>query len=310
MMIFFIAAWVAVLWLLVSFGVFRNWHRWMQISPAIIWVVFGFLIFLPIAWITPTGPVLVFAHSIQISSSVSGVVTDVKPKDGEPLKKGDVLFTLDETTFQSAFDQVNAKLELAKERLGRKSQLLAKGAGKQVDVDHAQAEVDRMTAELEGANWNLEQTIIRAPSDGFVSNVVLPIGARVSANDPVMPFFNKEEKVVGVLIEQNHLRYIEVGQPAEVIFNVLPGRTFAAKVVLITRANPNGQITPSGLAVSTGMPRSSPFWVAVQLDQTDLKLRAGITGAAAIYTKKSGIRYVFRKLILRIQSWLSYVFVF
>jgi hypothetical protein len=58
------------------------------------------------------------------------------------------------------------------------------------------------------------------------------------------------------------------------------------------------------------MPESNPFWIIVQMDQTGLDLRPGVTGTAAKYTKDSGARFIFRKLILRMQSWLSYVFVF
>jgi hypothetical protein len=58
------------------------------------------------------------------------------------------------------------------------------------------------------------------------------------------------------------------------------------------------------------MPGSSPFWITVQMDQTGLDLRPGATGTAAKYTKVSGARFIFRKLILRMQSWLSHVFVF
>jgi hypothetical protein len=46
------------------------------------------------------------------------------------------------------------------------------------------------------------------------------------------------------------------------------------------------------------------------MDQTGLDLRPDATGTAAKYTKDSGARFIFRKLILRMQSWLSYVFVF
>jgi multidrug resistance efflux pump len=310
MLIVLTASWFAVLWLLVSAGIFSAWSRRMKLSLLSVWVLVGILVFLPMSWITPTGPVVVLARSIQISSSVAGVVTDVKPKDGQPLKKDDVLFTLDDTTYRSTADQISAQLDLAKERLSQKTELFKKGAGREVDVEHAQADVERLSAELEGANWNLAQTIVKAPSDGFVSNVVLPIGARVSANIPVMPFFNANERVVGVQIEQNHLRYIKVGQPAEVVFNVLPGKVFAAKVVLITRANPGGQMTPSGLAIPTNPIKTSPFWIAIELDQSGLELRPGITGTAAVYTKQAGMRYVFRKLVLRMQSWLSYLIVF
>ena len=310
MLIILVAFWVAILWILVAVGVFTRWHRWMKLSPIILWVVLGVLVFVPMGWVSPAGPVIVLARSIQIAPGVSGRVMEVVAEAGKPLEQGDVLFKLDPTTYQAKVDQIATQLELAEDRLKQKTQLLQKGAGNQVDVEEAESEVDSLTASLEAASWNLEQSIVRAPIGGFVANVILPVGAQVNAGTPVMPFFSNQQRFVVAQIQQNHLRYIRVGQQAEVVFNVLPGRTFQAKVLRISRANPAGQVTPSGLAIGTETPRSDPFWVAVELDDKTVEPRPGMTGTAAIYTKPSGIRYFLRRVLLRMQSWASYVFVF
>jgi multidrug resistance efflux pump len=310
MFIILVGGWLAIFWLLVSIGVFSKWHRWMKLSPIIIWVVAGVLVFLPMGWVSPTGPAIVLARSIQIAPSISGIVTEVTSLTGAPLKKGDVLFKLDRTTFQAVVDQNTALLELANDRLEQKTQLLKKGAGRRVDVEDAETEVKNLNAKIQVANWNLEQTVVKAPADGFVSSIVLPVGARVSAGVPVMPFFDGTKRFLVVQIQQNHLRYIKPGQQAEVIFNVLPGHTFPATVVLISRANPAGQVAPSDLALATETPKSDPFWVVVKLDDESIDPRPGITGTAAIYTKPSGARYFFRRLLIRMQSFLTYIFVF
>jgi len=301
---------LAILWLLVSIGVFSKWHKWMKISPVVIWAVIGLLVFVPMGWVSPTGPVIVLARSIQIASTVSGFVTEVKAVDGEPVSKGDVLFTLDRTTYQADVDQITTQLEHARERLDDKSQLLKRAAGTRVDVEIAETEVGVLNAKLQAAIWQLEQTIIVAPTDGFVSNVVLPVGARVGAGVPVMPFFDAEERFVAAQIQQNHLRNIKPGQQAEVIFNVLPGRTFSGKIALITKANPAGQVSPSGLALATDPPKSDPFWIAIKLDDDSIDPRPGMTGTVAVYTKPSGLRYLFRRIALRMQGWLAFFFVF
>jgi RND family efflux transporter MFP subunit len=203
MRIVIIVGWLAILWLLVSIGVFSKWHKWMKISPVVIWAVIGLLVFVPMGWVSPTGPVIVLARSIQIASTVSGIVTEVKAVDGEPVSKGDVLFTLDRTTYQADVDQITTQLEHARERLADKSQLLKRAAGTRVDVEIAETEVGVLNAKLQAAIWQLEQTIIVAPTDGFVSNVVLPVGARVGAGVPVMPFFDAEERFVAAQIQQN-----------------------------------------------------------------------------------------------------------
>ena len=53
-----------------------------------------------------------------------------------------------------------------------------------------------------------------------------------------------------------------------------------------------------------------PFWVAVELDDKSVEPRPGMTGTAAIYTRPSGFRYFLRRVLLRMQSWASYLIVF
>ena len=68
--------------------------------------------------------------------------------------------------------------------------------------------------------------MVRAPADGYVTNLALRKGARV-ANlplSPVMAFIDTSETIVGVEIKQIDARYIAAGQPVEVTFKFLPGR--------------------------------------------------------------------------------------
>src|SRR4029077_18134347 len=75
------------------------------------------------------------------------------------------------------------------------------------------------------AKWNLDKTVVRAPADGYVTNVALRKGARV-ANlplSPVMAFIDTSATIVGVEISQNDARYVAAGQPVEITFKFEPG---------------------------------------------------------------------------------------
>jgi multidrug resistance efflux pump len=307
MIMVIIAVWLGFLWILVTVGVFKKWHAWMKLSPIAIWLAVNIVMFLPMAWTAPSGPVTVLSRSVQIAPAVSGMVADVKIKGGGPLKEGDVLFTIDPVPYQAEVDAIKAKLALAKTRLDQKTQLLKTGAGKEVDVQQTQANFDQLTAQLSGANWNLEQTIVRAPTDGFVSNLVLRPGTRVNAGEAVLPFIDDSVQIIGVQIAQSHLRNIKIDQPADVIFNMYPGTTFAAKVAFIVRANPSGQVTPTGLAMGSRNTQPERFWLALLLDKKDVDLPPGAAGTAAIFTEQMPVTHVIRKITLRMQGWLNYV---
>ncbi|MGB6636701.1 MAG: efflux transporter periplasmic adaptor subunit, partial [Bradyrhizobium sp.] len=105
-----------------------------------------------------------------------------------------------------------------KTRLAQMTQLFERDSGRGFDVEQRQSEVDQLSGQLEGAQWNLDKTVVRAPADGYVTNLALRKGARV-ANlplSPVMAFIDTSSTIIGVEINQNDARYIAPGQEAEV----------------------------------------------------------------------------------------------
>ena len=131
------------------------------------------------------------------------------------------------------------------------TQLQQRDAGRAFDVEQRQAEVDQLKAQLDGAKWNLDKTVVRAPADGYVTNLALRKGARVANLPlaPVMAFIDTSETIVGVEIPQIDARYIAPGQDVEVTFKFFPGQVYTGKVEAVLQAIATGQVQTSGLAV-------------------------------------------------------------
>ena len=94
--------------------------------------------------------------------------------------------------------------------------------------------------QVTGAEYNLAETVVRAPSEGYVTYVGLRPGARVS-NLPLfkaMAFVDTSEQLLGAQIAQNFSRYVEPGQEAEVTFKALPGKVYPAKVLYLLPVTP------------------------------------------------------------------------
>ena len=90
--------------------------------------------------------------------------------------------------------------------------------------------------------------MVRAPADGYVTNVALIKGARV-ANlplSPVMAFIDTSETIIGVEIPQIDARYLAPGQPVELTFKFFPGKVFTGKVEAVLQAMSTGQVAASG----------------------------------------------------------------
>ena len=280
-------------------------------SPLIVLLLLMFGLFIPMGWGAPQGPALVVRNSVAIVPNVAGEVTDVPVEANKPLKAGDVLFKIDPVPYQSQVDSVAAQLKFEELRLSQMTQLQSTDSGRAFDVQQRQADVDKLKGQLLGAKYNLEQTVVVAPSDGYVTNVGLLKGARV-ANlplSPVMAFISTTETVVGVQIQQIYTRYIEPGQEVEVTFKFFPGQVFAGKVVSVLEVTSTGQVLTSGTAVAPTRVTAAPFVVRVKLDDAKLaaSLPAGTAGDAAIYTPHIKPAHVIRKVILRQIAILNYV---
>jgi len=280
-------------------------------SPLIVLMLLMFGLFVPMGWGAPQGPAMVVRQSVQIVPNVAGEVTEVPVEPNKPLKAGDVLFKIDPVPYQSQVDSIGAQVKFEQLRLSQMTQLQLSDAGRAFDVEQRQADVDKLKGQLLGAKYNLDQTVVRAPADGYVTNVGLMKGARVASLplSPVMAFIDTSETVVGIEIAQIYTRYIEPGQDVEVTFKVFPGRVFKGKVDTVLQATSTGQVLATGTAVTPKQVTAAPFVVRVKLDDPKLaaSLPAGTAGDAAIYTEHIKPSHIIRKVILRQIAIVNYV---
>ena len=288
---------------------FVPFNRFWKLSPVV--VLLGLLVglFIPMGWGAPSGPALVLRNSVQIIPSVSGEVIDVPVQANVPVNAGDVLFRIDPTTYDSQVRAVEAQLKFAELRLAQFSELQKRDAGRGFDVQQHQAEADQLRAQLEGAKWNLEKTTVRAPADGYVTNLTLRKGARVTAQSPVMAFIDTSDTLFVAEIAQIYARYIQAGQPAEVTFKAVPGRVYSGRVETVLQAISTGQAPATGLAATPTQVEAAPFIVRLRLDDKDVppRLPAGSTAVAAIFTDRVTAAHVIRKVLLRQTAILNYV---
>jgi len=288
---------------------FIPFNTFWKISPVLVLLLLLVGLFIPMGWGAPSGSVAVVRNSVQIVPSVAGEVIDVPVVANTPIKGGDVLFRIDPTTYEAQVKALEAQLKLADQRLAEINELQKHGSGRQNDVEQRQAEVDQLSAQLEGAKWNFDKTTVRAPADGYVTNVALRKGARVTGQSAVMAFIDTSETIFGAEVPQIYARYVEVGQPVEITFKTFPGQVFNGRVETVLQAIATGQVQAGGLAVAPAEVQSAPFVIRVKLDDAELakRLRAGSTGLAAIYTDHVKAAHVIRKVVLRETAILNYI---
>lgn len=310
MMLAIMAVYLVLLFAIVRVGLVR-FNLFWKCSPFVVLLLLNLLLFIPMGWGAPQGPALVVRNGVSIVPDVAGEVIEVPVAANTPLKAGDILFKIDPVPFEEQVKGIEAQLKLSDMRLAQMTQLLERDAGRGFDVQQRQSEVDQLNAQRDSARWNLGKTIVRAPADGYVTNVALRKGARVANLPlaPVMAFIDTSDMIVGVEIAQNDARYLQAGQPVEVTFKFFPGKVYTGRVESILQAVATGQAQTSGVAVMPKSVQSAPFVVRVKLDDAGIaaQLPAGSTGDAAIFTDHVRVTHILRKVLLRQIAILNYV---
>lgn len=174
------------------------------------------------------------------------------------------------------------------------------------------APVANIRAQLANAKWELEQTTVVAPADGYPTNVQLRPGSFTTAFPitPAMTFVEEKYQVVA-LFHQNELQLVEEGNEAEFTLKAHPGRIIKASVESIVWAQGQGQVANTTQLPMTGVgpmpPGRFPVRLSVAERDANLFLPAGAIGQGAIYTEHGGAIQILRKVILRVGAKLDYL---
>jgi multidrug resistance efflux pump len=217
---------------------------------------------------------------------------------------------------QATLDTATRNLDMAKQATGEAAAAedrARQAYGAMVDGEHSA--IVRLRNELADAQNNLDDTVVRAPTGGFVTELALRPGLYVvpAPFRPAMLFVNddKRDRALAAAFQQNALQRVRAGDDAEVLFKGIPGRVFKAKVRLVIDAIAGGQLQSTGTLVNVGatLPGDRALAVLDLVDDTSAyAVPLGSSGEAAIYTEHFHELSLLRKILLRMRSWQNYIF--
>lgn len=169
------------------------------------------------------------AEQVSITPQVSGSITTLLIKDNQFVKKGDVLFHIDETPYRIAILNARAQLAKAESDLAKanneanRRRHLSQNYISAEDLDTAninvkamQASVQVAEAALKQAQWELTQTVVAAPVDGWVTNLSARVGNYATAGQPVFALVDSRSFYAVGYFEETKLRHIQEGAPATI----------------------------------------------------------------------------------------------
>lgn len=169
------------------------------------------------------------AELVNIMPQVSGRIRELHVTDNQYVKQGDLLAILDDEPYRIAIPNAEegvykARADLAKAKHeARRRQRLPDNAISAEDLDAADLNAKAMSAatnaalaELEHARWNLTQTRITAPTNGWITNLTLRPGNYATSGSPLFALVDSHSFYIVGYFEEIKLRHIHAGAKAEI----------------------------------------------------------------------------------------------
>jgi RND family efflux transporter MFP subunit len=167
------------------------------------------------------------ADVVRLAADVSGIVSEVDAKDNQTVRKGDVIFRIDQARFTLALRQAEAQMESSKaaldlarsdlelyRKLGESSVTRQKIQQAETTVQQDEAAYNQAVISRNTAQLNLDRSVVRAPVNGVLTNFSMQPGNYVTAGTAVTALIDSDSYYVAGYFEENKLDRIKVGDPA------------------------------------------------------------------------------------------------
>ena len=254
----------------------------------------------------------IFFKTSMIANNVRGKITKVYVHDETPMKKGEPIYEIDPSPYLSAVKDLKSKLKLANIRLKQQQSLYKRKAGTLFDLEKREQTVSSLKAQLIEANFNLKNTVVRAPEDGHILQNRLEVGtmAGVAKMASLGAFILKEKPQFIAAFRPNGLPSIEVGAEAEVFFPALPGKVFKAKVVKIFAEVAEGQLLPNSQMISLtkhSVQGRVPVQIEVIDDLSAYNIPKGSSFQATVFSDNLHFLIELRRILFHMFSWKNII---
>ena len=200
-------------------------------------------------------------ESVMMRPEVAGRIAAIGFRDGQPVKRGQMLIQLDASLNEAEVAQARAELDLATSNLKRTEDLARKNFVSGSAQETAASSVEVLAAKLKLAEARLAKMRIQAPFDGVVGIRNVSIGDYVKDGADLINIEDIGVLKVDFRLPERYLPQLRSGQAVEVSADAVPGRSYRGAVEAI-----NPRIDANGRSLE----------VRARLSNADGRLRPGL----------------------------------
>jgi multidrug efflux system membrane fusion protein len=176
---------------------------------------------------------LAAVHQVNVTSDVSGRITDIMFTAGSNVQAGSALVQLFDGPDQGDLASFKAQATGAQLVLDRAKQLAAKQFGPQATVDAAQAAYDQANAGIAKTQALISQKLVRAPFDGELGVRHVEVGQYLTAGTQIVTLTDLSQLYANFTVTEKDSAALKVGQTVRIAVDAYPGRTFEGKITTV-----------------------------------------------------------------------------
>ena len=237
----------------------------------------------------------------QLAADVSGLISEVRVRDNQQVQRGELLFRIGPARYRLAVEEASAALLSSRllmeqkqrdaNRADRLQSAMSLAAKEQAmaDADVASANYRQAQVQLAQAKLDLERTEVRAPCEGFVTNLDLHEGAYLHAGTAVMALVHADDFYVAGYFEETRLARIQPGARVQIALMGMSSPLYG-KVASIARGIQDRELSSSAGQLANVNPtfqwvrlaQRIPVRIALDPLPADVQLVAGQTASVEL----------------------------
>ena len=194
-------------------------------------------------------------QNATVSLTMGGKVHSLKVMPGQAVARGQVIASIDNPEYidlQQTYLDAFAQTEYLEKEYKRQSDLSANDASSQKKMQQSKAEYLSMHSRLSAAASRLKTLgvnpasvksngiqpylLVKAPINGFVTNLNVNLGKYLDAGEPICDVINKSQPLIQLTVYERELNLMRVGRPVEFRVNGMGKKTFSAQIVSIDQS--------------------------------------------------------------------------
>jgi len=185
--------------------------------------------------VTAVGSLLA-EESVIIRPEFDGRIASLDFREGQSVKRGQRLVTLDASEYEAQLAAIKAELNTERQRYQRAQELYQQKFITKEALDVQAGSVDRLAARVKEAQVRVDKTVIRAPFPGVVGLREVSPGAYVKAGADIVILENLSNIKVDFRIPEVHLSKVKRDQPVVLRVDAFPGEAFEGRVYAVQPA--------------------------------------------------------------------------